>query len=226
METDVGDAVGDEAHRTDVDLGFGRWPVDHLRALGIGGPEDVAPALLLSRSRHDRHLAEVGFGGRSLGDGEPKYLNSAEGPVFHKGRLLYNYHRAAPVARGRKRGIAPVIATQRLAKLSSSVISELQNFLVGLNVFDRDIARAADLLGFSAKDADQLRKLAPGEFFAMGPAMSPLPVLARMEETITQHLGATPKLTAAAAIDGVEAEKLLDLSALREVSNGSRDTAG
>lgn len=128
-------------------------------------------------------------------------------------------------ARGRKRGIAPVIATQRLAKLSSSVISELQNFLVGLNVFDRDIARAADLLGFSAKEADRLRKLAPGEFFAMGPAMSPLPVLAHMEETITEHLGATPKLTAAAAIDSDEAEKLLDLSALREVSNGSRDTA-
>src|SRR3546814_2171955 len=42
-------------------------------------------------------------------------------------------------ARGRKRGIAPVIATQRLAKLNSSVVSELQNFLVGLNVFDRDI---------------------------------------------------------------------------------------
>ena len=55
-------------------------------------------------------------------------------------------------ARGRKRGIAPVIATQRLAKLSSSVISELHNILVGLNVFDRDIARAADLLGFSAKE--------------------------------------------------------------------------
>jgi hypothetical protein len=105
------------------------------------------------------------------------------------------------------------------------VISELQNFLVGLNVFDRDIARAADLLGFSAKEADALRKLAPGEFFAMGPAMSPLPVLAHVEATITEHLGATPKLTAAAAIDGDEAEKLLDLSALREVSNGGRDTS-
>src|SRR3546814_10680325 len=50
-------------------------------------------------------------------------------------------------ARGRKRGIAPVIATQRLAKLNSSVVSELQNFLVGLNVFDRDIARASDQIG-------------------------------------------------------------------------------
>lgn len=32
----------------------------------------------------------VGFGGRVLGAGEPKYLNSPETPVFHKGSELYN----------------------------------------------------------------------------------------------------------------------------------------
>ena len=31
----------------------------------------------------------VGFGGRVLGDGEPKYLNSPETPIFHKGSELY-----------------------------------------------------------------------------------------------------------------------------------------
>jgi DNA primase len=31
----------------------------------------------------------VGFGGRMLGSGEPKYLNSPESPVFSKGKLLY-----------------------------------------------------------------------------------------------------------------------------------------
>ncbi len=31
----------------------------------------------------------VGFGGRVLGDGMPKYLNTPETPVFHKGSLLY-----------------------------------------------------------------------------------------------------------------------------------------
>jgi DNA primase len=34
----------------------------------------------------------VGFGGRLLGPGEPKYLNSAESAVFTKGRLLYGLH--------------------------------------------------------------------------------------------------------------------------------------
>ncbi|MGA0920748.1 MAG: DNA primase, partial [Gemmatimonadaceae bacterium] len=32
----------------------------------------------------------VGFGGRLLGPGEPKYLNSAESEVFNKGKLLYH----------------------------------------------------------------------------------------------------------------------------------------
>ncbi|MEE4349442.1 MAG: DNA primase [Pacificimonas sp.] len=41
----------------------------------------------------------VGFGGRIFGDGEPKYLNSPDGPLFDKGRLLYNYNRAGPAAR-------------------------------------------------------------------------------------------------------------------------------
>ena len=31
----------------------------------------------------------VGFGGRVFGDGEPKYLNSPETPIFHKGSELY-----------------------------------------------------------------------------------------------------------------------------------------
>ena len=38
----------------------------------------------------------VGFGGRSLGDGEPKYLNSPESPIFNKRRLLYDLHHARP----------------------------------------------------------------------------------------------------------------------------------
>lgn len=37
----------------------------------------------------------VGFGGRTLGDAEPKYLNTAQNAVFHKGKLLY----ALPLAR-------------------------------------------------------------------------------------------------------------------------------
>lgn len=34
----------------------------------------------------------IGFGGRTLGDGTPKYLNSSDSPVFNKSRVLYGIH--------------------------------------------------------------------------------------------------------------------------------------
>lgn len=43
---------------------------------------------------HDIRGRVVAFGGRLLGPGEPKYLNSPETPIFHKGRSLYNLHLA------------------------------------------------------------------------------------------------------------------------------------
>ena len=41
----------------------------------------------------------IAFGGRVIGDGEPKYLNSPDTPLFDKGRTLYNLDRAAAAAR-------------------------------------------------------------------------------------------------------------------------------
>ena len=34
----------------------------------------------------------IGFGGRTLGDDLPKYLNSQDSPVFHKSKVLYGIH--------------------------------------------------------------------------------------------------------------------------------------
>ena len=47
----------------------------------------------------------VGFGGRLLGDGEPKYLNSPETPIFHKGQMLYNLHAARHAMRKAERAV-------------------------------------------------------------------------------------------------------------------------
>ncbi|MBK8160872.1 MAG: DNA primase [Rhodospirillaceae bacterium] len=41
----------------------------------------------------------IAFGGRALGDEKPKYLNSPETPLFHKGRTLYNLNHAQKPAR-------------------------------------------------------------------------------------------------------------------------------
>ncbi len=47
----------------------------------------------------DRRGQVIGFGGRILGGGEPKYLNSPETAVFHKGRTLYGLAQALPAVR-------------------------------------------------------------------------------------------------------------------------------
>ena len=60
----------------------------------------------------------IAFGGRILGTGEPKYLNSPDTPLFDKGRTLYNIDRASPASRAAKRlivveGYMDVIALDR-----------------------------------------------------------------------------------------------------------------
>ena len=51
----------------------------------------------------DQRGRVIGFGGRILGAGEPKYLNSPETVLFDKGRTLYNIDRAGPASRQAKR---------------------------------------------------------------------------------------------------------------------------
>ena len=41
----------------------------------------------------------IGFGGRTMGGGEPKYLNSPETVLFHKGRVLYGLYEARQALR-------------------------------------------------------------------------------------------------------------------------------
>ncbi|MUJ38480.1 DNA primase [Aliivibrio fischeri] len=42
----------------------------------------------------DRRGRVIGFGGRVIGEGTPKYLNSPETPIFHKGKELYGLYEA------------------------------------------------------------------------------------------------------------------------------------
>ena len=47
----------------------------------------------------------VGFGGRILGPGEPKYLNSSDSPIFAKGKLLYGLNRSRNAIRRADRSL-------------------------------------------------------------------------------------------------------------------------
>ncbi len=98
------------------------------------------------------------------------------------------------MCRGRKRGLAGVIATQRLAKLAKNVAAEASNFLMGRTFLDIDMARAADLLGMDRRQAEQFRDLQRGSFVALGPAVSrrPMPVTIGTVETSARSV--SPKL--------------------------------
>lgn len=66
---------------------------------GLAAVRDDGTVLPRFRGRllfpiHDLRGRVAGFGGRLLGPGEPKYLNSPENAIFHKGRQLYNLHQA------------------------------------------------------------------------------------------------------------------------------------
>lgn len=78
----------------------------HLNGLGYDDDRLLAAGLLVKREEQeeprprfrdrlifpilDQSGHTIGFGGRLLGPGEPKYLNSAESEIFAKGRTLYN----------------------------------------------------------------------------------------------------------------------------------------
>ena len=67
-------------------------------------PEDGRAPFAYFRGRvmfpiTDRRGRVIAFGGRILDQGEPKYLNSPETPLFHKGRVLYGLAQAQAAAR-------------------------------------------------------------------------------------------------------------------------------
>lgn len=80
-------------------LGNHKTSLEQLQKAGLTSKRDSGGAYDRFRDRimfpiQDHRGRVVGFGGRALGDGEPKYLNSPETPLFHKGNELYGLYRA------------------------------------------------------------------------------------------------------------------------------------
>jgi DNA primase len=102
------------------EAGFGVAPegweglVGHLRGLGIS-PDLAEQAGLASRTErgtvvdflrgrltipiHDGRGRLVAFGGRILGEGQPKYMNTRETALFRKGETLFGFQRAKGAAK-------------------------------------------------------------------------------------------------------------------------------
>jgi hypothetical protein len=122
------------------------------------------------------------------------FAPSVGGDVSEDARKLSLGAMTNLMCRGRKRGLAGVIATQRLAKLAKNVAAEASNFLMGRTFLDIDMARAADLLGMDRRQAEMFRDLKRGNFVALGPALSrrPLPIVIGAVETSARS--SSPKL--------------------------------
>jgi hypothetical protein len=108
------------------------------------------------------------------------FAPAAAGDVTDEVRRLSLSAMTNLMCRGRKRGLAGIIATQRLAKLAKNVAAEASNFLMGRTFLDIDMARAADLLGMDRRQAETIRDLERGQFLALGPAITRRPVAVRI----------------------------------------------
>ncbi|WP_296679794.1 ATP-binding protein [Novosphingobium sp.] len=122
------------------------------------------------------------------------FAPAVAGEVSDEARRLSLSAMTNLMCRGRKRGLAGIVATQRLAKLAKNVAAEASNFLMGRTFLDIDMARAADLLGMERRQAEQIRDLARGEFLGLGPAISRRPVAVQIGPVLTGVRTAAPKL--------------------------------
>ncbi|MCD2182057.1 ATP-binding protein [Rhizobium sp. GN54] len=122
------------------------------------------------------------------------FAPSVAGDVGEEARKLSLGAMTNLMCRGRKRGLAGVIATQRLAKLAKNVAAEASNFLMGRTFLDIDMARAADLLGMDRRQAEMFRDLKRGSFVALGPALSRRPLSVTIGTVETSARSTSPKL--------------------------------
>lgn len=154
----------------------GRWLLQRAAAAGFG-PNTLCDAGLASL-RQDQHYDQfrdrlmfpifepsgeiIGFGGRILGDGQPKYLNTPETAVFHKSRSVFGLYQARSAIQQSREvtvvegytdclaasqaGVENVVATLGTA-LTEQHVSILRRYADQITiVFDADTAgqRAAD----------------------------------------------------------------------------------
>ncbi len=110
----------------------------------------------------------IGFGGRIFNSGEPKYLNSKETPVFHKGSTLYGLHETAKFIRSEQSAIL------------------VEGYMDAISLYAVGIKNVAAILGtaFTPEHARLIKKysqhitmLLDGDEAGMNAAEKSLPIL-------------------------------------------------
>ncbi len=88
----------------------------------------------------DQRGRVIGFGGRVIDDGEPKYLNSPETPIYHKGNELYGLYQA------------------RHANKEINQLYVVEGYMDVLALVQHDVTNVVATLG-TAATSDQLERL-------------------------------------------------------------------
>ena len=116
----------------------------------------------------------VAFGGRALGDQQPKYLNSAETPVFSKSRVMYGLDRAKS---GIARSAALVVEgyTDVIALHEAGVTTAVATNGVALGETHFELLKKFSDRAILMFDADEAGKGATERGFALGRDQIPLP---------------------------------------------------
>ena len=150
------------------------------------------------------------------------FAPSAAGELAEETRRLTLSAMTNLMCRGRKRGLAGIVATQRLAKLAKNVAAEASNFLMGRTFLDIDMQRAADLLGMDRRQAERIRDLQRGHFLGLGPAISRRPVAVHIGTVVTGGKNAAEGLMPLPEAKGDELEALLHSELAEEAAEPVR----
>jgi len=116
----------DENERKHFQLGFApdsfSETYDHLLKSNFGRKDIVTSGLAIQKDLADERMYDrfrnrlmipihdlqgrlIGFGGRTMGNDDAKYLNSSESPLYHKAGVLFGIHLAKEAMRDRKQVI-------------------------------------------------------------------------------------------------------------------------
>ncbi|MBW7934997.1 MAG: toprim domain-containing protein, partial [Gemmatimonadaceae bacterium] len=106
----------------------------------------------------DQSSRHVAFGGRLMGPGEPKYLNSADSPAFHKGQTLYGLHKARAAMRREERAILVEGYFDVIRMASAGIEAVVAPLGTALTEEQADLLRRHAKVVFLAYDSD-----APGQ---------------------------------------------------------------
>jgi uncharacterized protein DUF87 len=132
-------------------------------------------------------------------------------PERSEGLALSTEAVAALQKRGRKRGFATIVATQRISAVNKTVISQCRNKLIGYADLDLDVKRSAAMLNFRTKEEqNSLVELEAGQFYARGPALAKGVTKVRIDGVKTTHDQAARGAAFRAPKATAEIKKLLE----------------